>query len=156
MPLTIKLADLSVTFDSFVNSEYPRVTVQPASVEYSALGTPALSARYYENKHLWSVNAICDRHQRETLELILWESEDRRRKLLNADILIYDTTAAIRELAPRSRGLVPNTTETIINGRYVAYYAQFYGIITTDLKYSISGIVDVVTFSIAETVRVLP
>ena len=156
MFLTLSLAGVSVTMNKFLNNEYPRVGVNSAKVEYSIDGTPATSGSYTESKYLWVVNAIVSPSQKDLLEIIWWESEDRRRRLTNdADILIYDRTSTVKEKTPRSRGIVPNAAEVMINENYIAYYAQFWGIMTTDLKFSKLGIFDAVSFSMAETVRVV-
>lgn len=158
MPLTLELAGLSVTFDNFINSEYPRISVQPLSqVEFSALGTPAIQGSYFEPKFLWQFTAYCDRHQKQLIEAIAFEFHYKRRNLQDCDILVLDTTAYITEREPRSRGIVPGATEILINGgTHSSYHAQFLAGITDGPKFSNNGRVDVLSMSLTETIRTKP
>lgn len=149
--IELSLAGLNVKLSKFLNNDYPRVIVQPTSVEYSAYGVPVITGIHHQNKYLWSVNAICDRNQRDLLETIWWESEERQRKITDGNILIYDSTATIKEKTPRTRAIVPNTTTIAIGTNYVSYFAQFKGLIISELKFTKAGVVDTVSFSIAET-----
>lgn len=158
MPLTIKLAGLEVTFSDFIDNNYPRITVQPLSaVEFSALGTPATQGTYFEPKFMWQFSAYLDRHQRHLIEAIAYEFHTRRRNLQDCDILLYDTTAYITERSPRTRGIVPGTSEVLINGgTHLSYHATFFCAITDNLKFSSNGIVDVLSMSLTETIRTKP
>lgn len=158
MPLTLSLADLEVTFSDFVDNNYPRITVQQLSaVEFSALGTPAIQGTYFEPKFMWQFQAYCDRQQRQLIEAIAFEFHTRRRNLQDCDILVLDTTAFVTERSPRSRGIVPGTSEILINsGTYLSYHAQFLGAITDGPKFSSNGRVDVLSMSLTETIRTKP
>lgn len=157
MPLTLSLAGLSVTFSKFINTNYPRVTVQPLSVmEFSAFGTPAISGSYFEPKYLWQLEALCDRTQRQMIEAIAYEFHTRRRALQDSDILLLDTTAYVTERLPRSRGIVPGGVETAINGTHLSYHGQFKTAISDGPKFSSNGRLDVLSISLTETVRVQP
>lgn len=158
MPLTLSLAGITVTIDSFIGGEYPRVTVQPLSaVEFSALGTPAIQGTYFESKYLWQFTAFCDRNSRQLVEAIAHEFQTRRRALQECDILLLDTTAYITERAPRSRAIVPGGVEVSINGgSHLSYHAQFHACITDGPKFSSNGRVDVLSMALTETVRVSP
>jgi len=152
--IKLTIADISVTLNKFLSNDYPRITVEPlTTVEYSAFGNPALSGTYYQAKYLWSVNAAISPKEKELLEIIWDESERRRRNLEDPDIVIHDYSSTIKEKT-RTRQLVPGTSEAIINGNYVSYYAQFKGVIVSQIKFSKLGIVDSVNFSLAETVKV--
>lgn len=158
MPLTLSLSGLSVTFNKFTSNEYPRITVQLLSVvEFSALGTPAISGTHHQAKYLWQFQAICDRTQRHLVEAIAHEFHTRRRNLEECDILVLDTTAYITERSPRTREIVPGAIETSINGgTWVAYHAQFLAAITDGPTFATSGTngrVDVLSMSLTETVR---
>lgn len=157
MPLTLELAGLSVTFSDFINSEYPRITVQPLSaVEFSALGTPAIQGTYFEPKSMWQFSAYLDRHQRQLIEALAEEFHTRRRNLQDCDILLLDTTAHITERSPRSRGIVPGGIEILTGSSHISYHAQFLAAITDGPKFSSNGIVDVLSMSLTETIRTKP
>lgn len=161
MPLTLSLAGLEVTFYKFVSSEYPRISVQQLSVvEFSALGTPAISGSFHSAKYLWQFQALCDRTQRHLVEAIAHEFHTRRRNLEECDILVLDTTAYITERSPRSRGIVPGAVPTSINGgTYLSYHAQFLAAITNGPTWATSGTngrVDVLSLTLTETVRTKP
>lgn len=152
--IKLTIADISVILSKFLSNDYPRITVEPlTTVEYSAFGNPGLSGTYYQAKYLWSINAAIYPEQKELLEIIWDESERRRRNLEDADILIYDYSSTIKEKT-RTRQLIPGTSEVIINGNYISYYAQFKGVIVSQIKFTKLGIFDSVNFSLAETVKV--
>lgn len=155
MPLTLSIAGLSVEFDKFLESDYPRVTVQPLSVvEFSILGTPAIQGSYFEPKFLWNFTAVCDQQQRDLLEAIAYEFHTRRRTLADGDILIYDTTATLIERS-RSRAIVPGTAEVKLNGEtHTVYYGQFKAGLTDGPKFSKLGRYDSVSVSLTETIKV--
>lgn len=155
MPLTLSLAGISITFDKFLSTDYPRITVQPlAAVEFSVLGTPAVSGSYHEPKFIWSVNAICSLEQRYALEALAYEFNTRRRTLQDSDILIYDTTARVVEAIPRTRAIAPSTTEVAISSGHICYYPVFKAALTETIKFSELGHVDSVQFTLVETVKV--
>lgn len=156
MPLTLSLAGISVTLNKFVSNEYPRILIQQlSSVEYSAYGSVALQGSHFEPKYMWSFQALCDKEQRLLLEAIAFEFQTRRRALEDSDILLYDTTAPIVERLPRTRVIVPNTTETVINGgTHVAYLAAFRCAITDGPKPSQNGRLDVLQLVLVETIKV--
>ncbi len=150
MPLKLSIGSLNVTFDRFTNTEYPRIKVNPATVEYSAAGTVALGGLYHEQKYLWSFTAFCDRTQRNLIEAIAEEFDYRRRNLFDADILLEDTTALIVERAPQTRVNV-GAVDTIASG-YLAYHAAFKCAIT-DLKFTQEGRLDILSLTLAETIK---
>lgn len=152
MPLKLSIASLSVTFDKFTNTEYPRIKVNPATVEYSSFGTPALGGTYYESKHLWSFTAFCDRIQRNQIEAIAFESDYRRRNLLDADILLEDTTAKFIERAPQTRTHVGAID--LIDGGYLAYDAVFKVAFSDVPKFTQQGRLDILSLTLAETIKV--
>ena len=156
MPLTLSLAGITVTISKFINTEFPRVTVQPlGAVEYSVLGSVALQGSYFEPKYMWQFQALCDKEQRLLLEALAFEFQTRRRALEECDILIYDTTAPLVEQS-RTRAIVPNTTEMAINGgTHLAYYACFKSAIVDGLKPSQNGRLDMLQLTLSETVKVL-
>lgn len=158
MPLTLSLAGITVTINNFINSEYPRVTVQPLSaVEFSAAGTPAIQGVYFEPKFMWQFSAYCSFTQRQLIEAIAHEFQTRRRNLQDCDVLLLDTTAYITEASPRSRAIVPGGVEMSINsGSHLSYHATFKAAITDGPKFSSNGRVDVLSMSLTETVRTQP
>lgn len=158
MPLTLELAGITVTFDTFINSEYSRITVQPLSqVEFSAAGTPAIQGTYFEPKFMWQFTASCDRNSRQLIEAIAHEFQTRRRNLQECDILLLDATAYITERSPRSRAIVPGGVEVSINGgSHLSYHACFKACITDGPKFSSNGRVDVLSMSLTETIRTTP
>ncbi|MGL5923256.1 hypothetical protein [Chroococcidiopsis sp.] len=155
MPLKLSIGSLSVTFDKFTNTDYPRIKVNPATVEYSAAGTVALGGPYHEQKHLWSFNCHCDRTQRNLIEAIAAEFDYRRRNLLDADILLEDTTSLLVERAPISRAMVQNTATDSIAEGYLCYYAKFKTAITDGPKFAEQGRLDILSLTLAETIKVV-
>lgn len=155
MPLTLTLAGISVTLDKFINTEYPRITVQSlGAVEFSALGTPGTFGALHEPKYMWQFQAVCDKEQRYLIEALAYEFQTRRRALVECDILLWDTTAPIIERS-RTRAIVPNTTETVINGgTHFAYHACFRCAITDGPKPTQNGRVDVLQMVLTETLKV--
>ena len=155
MALTLSLSGITVKFDKFLDTDYPRTVIQNATLEFSVAGTPALSGSHFAPKHIWAVNAICDTQQRDAIELIAHEFHEKRRALQDSDILILDTTATIKERSPATRAVVGGTTVLTLNGGvHLAYFAQFKGILSENLKFSKTGKIDFVSFVLTETVRV--
>lgn len=154
MPLKLSIGSLSVTFDKFTNTDYPRIRVNPATLEYSAHGNPALGGAYFEQKHLWNFTCHCDRTQRNLIEAIEAEFNYRRRNLLDSDILLEDTTSLLVERAPISRGIVENTVTDSIAEGYICYYAKFKTAITDGPKFVEQGRLDILSLTLAETIKV--
>lgn len=152
--LTLSFADISVTFDKFLNSEYPRTLIQQATLEFSTLGTAALGGSYYREKYLWNIGAFCDQEQRNALEAIFHEFSVARRALTDSDILVYDKTAVIVERSPRTRDIVPSTLERMIGLNHVAYYPVCKAVITETPKFNYLGFNDSVTMVLTETIAV--
>lgn len=152
MPLKLSIASLSVTFDKFTNTEYPRIKVNPVTVEYSAHGTVALGGPLYESKYLWSFQAFCDFSQRNLIEAIANEFDYRRRNLMDADIMLEDTTAKFIERAPQTRTHVGAID--LIDGGYLAYDAVFKVAITDVPKFTQQGRLDILSLTLAETIKV--
>jgi len=154
---TLSLAGISVTLNSFVSNDYPRISLQPLSaVEFSALGTPAVSGSYFEPKYIWSITAMVDKEKRNLIDAIAYEFQARRRALEECDILVIDKTAPVTERNPRSRAIAPGTIQTLLGDSHVVYFAQFKAALTEPIKFSKLGILDSVSFSLVETVRVNP
>lgn len=153
MPLTLSLAGLTVSFNKFTSNEYPRMLVTPLSqVEYSAYGTPSISGTLYQPKYLWNFQAFCDRTQKNVIEAIAEEFDYRRRNLFDADILLEDTTALIVERAPQTRLAVGAID--VIPGGYLAYHAAFKCALTDVPKFTLSGRLDILSLTLAETIKV--
>ncbi len=155
MSLELSIAGVSVTFNKFTNTDYPRIRVTPATLEYSAHGTPALAGTYYEPKHLWSFTALCDRTQKNLLQAIYAEFDYRRRNLFDADILLLDRTELLVERAPQSRAIVPDSIIDTIASGYICYHAQFKSAITDGPKFTEQGKLNVVSLTLAETVKAI-
>lgn len=156
MALTLSLGGVTVTFHKFLDTNYPRTLIQNASVEFSVLGTPALLGPYHQQKHLWSINAVCDSATHDLVDSIAYEFQEKRSILKESDILIYDTTATIKERS-RTRAIVPNTVELSLNGgSHTAYYAVFKAAITNGPTFSKLGRYDSVNLILTETVQVAP
>ncbi|MGL4618742.1 MAG: hypothetical protein ACRCZS_06740 [Chroococcidiopsis sp.] len=153
MPLTLSLAGLTVSFNKFTSSDYPRILVTPLSqVEYSASGTPSISGTLYQPKYLWNFTAFCDFTQRNLIEALAEEFDYRRRNLFDADILLEDTTALIVERAPQTRVNV-GAIDTIPGG-YLAYHAAFKCALTDVPKFTQQGRLDILSLTLAETIKV--
>lgn len=155
--LTLSLAGISVTFSpkSLLSSnEYPRVAIQNSAVEFSANGTPAVNGSAFAQKHLFTITAICTREQRQLLEAIAAEFQEKRRALLDSDILLYDGTAPIVEKPPL-RQSIPGTTMVAIAGGYFSYYAVFKVALTESPKFSKLGAYDAATLTLIETIRTI-
>lgn len=155
MPLKLSIGSLSVTFDKFTNTDYPRIKVTPATVEYSAFGNPALGGPYHDQKHLWNFTCHCSSTQRNLIEAIAAEFDYRRRNLLDADILLEDTTSLLVERAPISRAIVENTATDSIAEGYLCYYAKFKTAITDGPKFTEQGRLDILSLTLAETIKVV-
>lgn len=156
MSLTLSLAGISVTLEKFLSTDYPRITIESlAAVEFSALGTPAISGSQFEPKFLWNISCLVNQQQRDLLEAIAYEFQTRRRALQACDILIYDRTATLKERSPRSRALVPTTAELSLNGgTHTAYYGQFYAGITEGPRFTKQGRLDAMSLVLTETIKV--
>lgn len=155
MALTLTIGTLSVRFGQFLDTSYPRSVIQQATVEFSAMGTPAIQGSTFEAKHIWTVNTACDLEQRDLIEAIAYEFDAQRRSFGNHNILLYDNTAPIIERVPRTRALAPGATEQLLGGgAYTRYYAQFYAGITENPKFSKAGKKDFLTLSLTEAIRV--
>jgi hypothetical protein len=156
MGLVLTLNEISVEFVRFLDTNYPRVLAEGSSskVEFSIFGTPAIDGPAYISRHIWACNAIYTHEQRDLLEALFAEFHYRRRNQQLCDILIYDTTATLKERSPRTRALVPDTSERAIGSSHVAYYAQFKGVFTEGPKFNKAGQWDFVQFTLTETVLV--
>lgn len=154
MPLKLSIGSLSVTFDKFTNTDYPRIRVTPATVEYSAYGTPALGGPYHDQKHLWSFNCHCSSTQRNLIEAVAAEFDYRRRNLLDADILLEDTTSLLVEKSPITRAIVEGTATDSIAEGYLCYFAKFKTAITDGPKFVEQGRLDILSLTLAETIKV--
>lgn len=155
--LTLSISGISVAFSpkSLLSSnEYPRVAIQNSAVEFSANGTPALNGPAFPLKYLFTITAICTREQRGLLEAITSEFHERRRALLDSDILLYDGTAPIVEKPPL-RQAIPGTNMVAIAGGYFSYYAVFKVSITESPKFSKLGAYDAATLTLTETIRTI-
>lgn len=138
MPITLSLGSLSLTLNKFTGTDNIRSSFQvPCTLEFSALGTPAIGGIAVEAKHIWSFGAAVNQSERDTLEAIIWEFQYRRRNLLNYDVLISDSTSRIVERLPRSRTLVPLTTERLIGVTHTAYFGHFLGVFTEIPKFTL-------------------
>lgn len=153
--ITLSIASISVTLDTFLNNDYPRINVSQSSLEYSIYGTPAVSGTAFEPKHLWVISALCSSTSWDALDAIYLESERRRRNLLDCDVLIQDQVTDFKEILPRTRSLVPNTLEELLFGSYSKYYAQFKGVFTERPKRTENGRLSSVSCQLQETIKVL-
>lgn len=109
--------------------ELPRTRVEISSISYTASGVAVGNGTYYEPRHIWNVSALCQDEQRDLL-LLLYAEHDQRRRILasDPDVLIEDGTLLYGERYPRTRAIVPSTTETLIPAltpTHCLYFAQF-------------------------------
>ena len=103
---------------------------------------------------MWQFQALVEKEQRFLFDALAFEFQTRRRALQEFDILLYDTTDPIIERS-RTRQIVPNTTETVINGgTHIAYHACFKCAITDGPKPSQNGRLDVLQLVLVETIKV--
>lgn len=153
--ITLSLLPFSVTFDRFLDTDYPRTVISKSLAEFSINGTPSIGGPLYPAKHIWTIHAPCNNYQRDLIEAIADESDSLRRSLVDCSISIYDMSATIKERSPRTRALVPGTSELPVgDGSYVAYYPVCKGVITEPIKFGILGAVDSVAITLTESVLV--
>lgn len=161
MAISLTLSGLSLTLNKFTGTDNIRSSFQPPStIEFSALGTPAVGGIAVEAKQIWSFGAAVNGQERDILEAIISDFQLLRRNLLDYDILISDRTSRIVERLPRSRALVSGTSERLISTTHTAYFAQFKAVFTEIPKFTIPrdrcSKNSLVTLTLIETVRVLP
>lgn len=160
MSITLSLGGLSLTLNKFTGTDNIRSSFQPPStLEFSALGTPAIGGIAVEAKQIWSFGAAINQTERDTLEAILWEFQYRRRSLLDYDVLISDRTSRIVERLPRSRAIVPLTAERLIGLTHTAYFSQFKAVFTEIPKFTLPRDAcsknSLVTLTLIETVKTI-
>lgn len=159
MAIALSINGLSLTLNKFTGTDNIRSSFQPPStIEFSAYGTPAIGGVVIEPKQIWSLGSVVNQTERDTLEAILAEFQLLRRNLGNYDVLIGDRTSRIVERLPRSRAIVPGTTERIIGNTHTAYFAQFKAVFTEIPKFTMPRDRctknSLVTLTLIETVRV--
>lgn len=152
--------NLSVTLITSLSPELPRIRTSLSSVEYTAQGAVAGSGSYYEPKHLWNFSFIIDIEQMKMLKAIYAEHEYRRRRLLDADVIVEDLSELYEERAPRSRALAANAPaiETIPPD-HILYYARFKAWFTQEPRFAKpykNPLIWTVEFTMTETARVAP
>lgn len=159
MALALSINGLSLTLKKFTGTDNIRSSFQPPStIEFSAYGTPAIGGIVIEPKQIWNFGSVVNSSERDVLEAILWEFQLLRRNLSNYDVLISDRTSRIVERLPRTRAIVPGTTERIIGSTHTAYFAQFKAVFTEIPKFTIPrdpcSKNSLVSLTLIETVRV--
>lgn len=159
--IALSLNGLNLTLNKFTGTDNIRSSFQPPStLEFSASGTPAIGGIAVEAKQIWSFGSVVNQSERDTLEAILWEFQLLRRNLGVYDVLVSDRTSRIVERLPRSRAIVPGTTERLIGLTHTAYFAQFKAVFTEIPKFTMPrdpcSKNSSVSLTLIETVRVAP
>lgn len=148
--LTLSISGLSVNLEKFTNDELPRSRVSAPATEYSAAGNSVGFGPAFESKFVWAGTVVLSATDAATLQLIYDEAEYQRLQGSDNSVLVNDLTQQYQERAPRSRAIVPATSETAIAPNWVRYYAQFRARFTEPLKTSITGKICLVTFAMTE------
>lgn len=153
--LSLTLGTLSVTIYKFLNESYPRILYQAPQRQYTQWKNLIKQGLPFEPPNIWSVNALVSEPEALIIQQIYQEHLRLDRIDADSKILVVDTTWQHSEKAPRSRAIAPSpfNTTTLFgsDNAYIRYYAQFYTVFSTEPKFTQSGDVVTVTFSMTET-----
>lgn len=153
--LSLTLGTLSVTIYTFLNESYPRILYQAPSRQYTQWKTLVKQGLPFEPPNIWSVNALVTPDEAITIQQIYQEHLRLDRIDADSKITVIDTTWQHSERAPRTRAIAPSpfNTTTLFgsDNAYIRYYAQFYAVFSTEPKFTQTGDMVTVTFSLTET-----
>ena len=131
--IRLDFAGQSLTFNVFLDSEYPRKKAEMIEIGRTAYGAFRVAGRSYEDWHEWSFSTLIDFSKKDVLEAMYWEHHNlRRRKSVSPtpDILLTDCTQMFVERSPRSRARAgaPFANEEYFgtNPQFISYYAKYY------------------------------
>jgi hypothetical protein len=153
MSLKLIINNLNLEIINFLSPRFPRMRLRETSakLEYSGAGTSIGNGPCFYPKHQWQVNCLITPDEQDLLEAIYAEFEQQRQDLGSADIVICDTNDFFRERSPRTRAIVPDTSERLIQTGYIAYFAQFKGWFVIPPVYEEDGIYILADFTLQET-----
>lgn len=114
MAIVLSIAGISVTLKETSSAEYPRQRISIAEVRHVATGSVAGTGTHYEPKFVWNLTAVTlDAEQKQLLDIVYYEHDRRRRALEPCDVVVDDRSARYTELLPRTRPIVPGTSEIL-------------------------------------------
>ena len=151
--IQITLATLTLKLRMFTSDTLPRLKLEPAEQQRSQLGTRVAYGRYFEDPHIWSIDAFITEPDLLILDAMYWESQKLRRSFADDKLLILDTTAPFQERSPRTRAKAASPfhiEKALGGGTHVSYYAQYYGYFTSRPEYRGAGMHRFVKVAIAE------
>lgn len=157
--ITLSLADLSVSFrgKTFTNDAFPRAKVTSEASTRSTYGSFVGYGKAYLDPFIWAFTALITEADRDVLESIHTEFSLLRRTFQTCDLLIADTTSRVTERSPRTRAIVPGTSEVVISASKTAYFAQYYAWFAKPPEYVSKGRYISATIALEETnAKVLP
>lgn len=128
--ITLSINTLQVSFYQSLNVDLPRVRVNVGSVDYVATGSVVGRGTLYEPFHLWTFNALVDEEQMQLLKAIYALHDYQRRHFQDANVAIVDQSQLYEEPTPRTRAIVPGTSEILLPASApicTLYYAVFAG-----------------------------
>lgn len=136
--ITLSISGFSLDLKVSTSLEYPRVRPTIASLNRVATGAVVGSGTHFEPPFVWNMSVLLTNEEKSTLDIIYAEHDRLRRAIQACDVLIYDTSELYTQLMPRSRPIVPGTTETqlpIGSPTHTQYYAQFQAWFTEAPRY---------------------
>lgn len=153
--ITLSLADLSITFNKFLDPKFPRIrAIESAKVEYSSSGAPYGYGAAFELPHLWTFSAYISFDDMETIGALYAEHDLRRRLIQDPNITLLDFSQKYQEPLPRTRQLASGTSEILIGTNYVSYYPIFLAWFTKVPEFQKDGGKIIATVTLQETTKV--
>jgi len=146
--ITLNFANLTLPLTRFAEGNYPRERLNPPEISRSQWGTPLRTGTAYEAPHTWQISVYLSEDEADTLEAIYGAYI-----AAPAAVRVWDQARKYAEPSPRTRALVPGTSETA-KGEQVLYFAQFNAEFSGPVSLGKAGNWRQATFTLVETFKV--
>jgi hypothetical protein len=156
MALELSIQNISLRIETLTEPSFTRARVSPVpQVDYSIYGAAIGDGPFFEPKHIWAINCLLKQPDMLLLEAIYSEFDRRRRTppYTGAEVTLMDTNQEFVEKAPKTRAIVPGTTEAIVAGGYIGYFAQFKVWFVKPPEYEENGVFIKTSFALQEVLK---
>lgn len=117
--LTLTFAGLTATLSTFSEGNFPRTRIETPQITLSRNGAILRDGTTYEPPHVWQIVTVVNRHLRDILEAMHGYAMSTP-----GSVLVDDEIRLFSESSPRTRAIVPSTSE-VTQGLAVQYYSRF-------------------------------
>lgn len=94
------------------------------SIAHTVTGAAIARGRLHEQRLIWKTTCLLTDNDSNIFRAIYDRAEKKRKTFQNPSVLLFDKTQKFVEPPPRTRSIVPGTSENTING-VIEYFAIF-------------------------------